>query len=78
VVWDALSTTVQFVTPISPVAQAVEDNDLRRWRSAAILIPEVKAPAQALLDEGKSPAEVGKELSILSDTLRMSGEQWPS
>jgi transposase-like protein len=42
----------------------------RRRRSAAVLTPEVKARAQALLDEGKSPAEVGKELSILSDTLR--------
>jgi hypothetical protein len=30
----------------------------------------VKAQAQALLDEGKSPGEVGKDLSILSDTLR--------
>ncbi len=42
----------------------------RRRRSAVVLTPEVKVQAQALLDEGKSPAEVGKELSILADTLR--------
>ena len=42
----------------------------RRRRSAVVLKPEVKARAQALLDEGKSTPEVGKELSILSDTLR--------
>jgi hypothetical protein len=42
----------------------------RRRRSGAVLTPEVKARAQALLDGGKSPGEVGKELSVLADTLR--------
>ena len=35
-----------------------------------VLTPEVKVQAQALLEEGKSVAEVGKALSILPDTLR--------
>jgi hypothetical protein len=42
----------------------------RRRRSGVVLTAEVKAKAQALLGEGKSVAEVGKALSILSDTLR--------
>jgi hypothetical protein len=42
----------------------------RRRRSAVVLTAEVKAQAQALLEEGKSVPEVGKALSILPDTLR--------
>jgi hypothetical protein len=35
-----------------------------------VLTPEVKAQAQARLEEGQSVPEVGKALSILPDTLR--------
>ena len=42
----------------------------RRRRSAVVLTPEVKAQAQALLEEGKSVPEVGTALRILPDTLR--------
>jgi transposase-like protein len=42
----------------------------RRRRSAVVLTPEVKAQAQALLEEGKSVPEVGTALGILPDTLR--------
>ncbi len=42
----------------------------RRRRSAVVLTAEVKPQAQALLDEGKSAAEVGQELAILPDTVR--------
>jgi transposase-like protein len=42
----------------------------RRRRSAVVLTAEVKAQAQARLQEGQSVAAVGKALSILPDTLR--------
>ena len=42
----------------------------RRRRSGVVLTAEVKAQAQALLEEGTSVPEVGKALSILADTLR--------
>jgi transposase-like protein len=42
----------------------------RRRRSAGVLTAEVKAQAQARLEEGQSVAEVGKALTILPDTLR--------
>lgn len=38
-------------------------------RSANVLTPEVKQRAQALLDEGKSVPEVGKEVGVAGNTL---------
>jgi hypothetical protein len=41
-----------------------------RRRSASVLTPEVKQRAQALLDEGKSVAEVSLAVGVAGDTLR--------
>src|SRR6266436_193607 len=40
-----------------------------RRRSATVLTAEVKQRAQALLDEGKSVAEVSREISVAGTTL---------
>jgi len=41
-----------------------------RRRSASVLKGEVKAQAQALLDEGQTVPEVEEKLGVLADTLR--------
>lgn len=40
-----------------------------RRRSASVLKGELKVQAQALLDEGKSVPEVGRELGVLPNTI---------
>ena len=40
-----------------------------RRRSASVLTPEVKQRVQAMLDEGKSVAEVSREVGVAGNTL---------
>jgi transposase-like protein len=40
-----------------------------RRRSASVLTGEVKEQSQALLDEGRSVPEVGREVGVLANTL---------
>src|SRR5260370_3501993 len=44
-----------------------------RRRSATVLTPEVKQLAQALLDEGKSVAEVSSEIGVAGQTPAQKG-----
>jgi Transposase protein len=47
----------------------------RATRGASVLMPEVKAQAQRLLDAGYSPREVADQLGLKCDTLRKAIQQ---